>query len=275
MLQDDFFTERPSAWGPERTFDGHLAQAVKKGPLPGESESDVASTLALVVWKSLEAFGTGRAPDVSDDKIATALAALVAISKRLGLSFDPPFRDYSDFEFHWKRQGCYGDYQCRRELLRDLFDPLLSQLEAGDGDAGGLVSQASSHPGTGWPQVDAEIDDLRKVFARAETAAECAAVGLVSVRVLEALSATVYDHQRHAADPESAEPPVSNTKQRLERVIEVELSGKGSAELRKLARASIEAAQALKHRSTPTRRDVGLGADAVILLASLVRRILT
>jgi hypothetical protein len=51
------------------------------------------------------------------------------------------------------------------------------------------------------------------------------------------------------------------------------LPGKGNEELRRLAKTTIEAAQAMKHRGTPTRTEVGIAADAVILLANMLRRL--
>lgn len=93
------------------------------------------------------------------------------------------------------------------------------------------------------------------------------------VAILEALSATVYDHSKHQRG-DDPEPPVASTKVRLERYVEVELAGAENAELRKLARATIELAQAVKHRrATVSRFEAGIAADAVILLANMLRRI--
>jgi hypothetical protein len=86
------------------------------------------------------------------------------------------------------------------------------------------------------------------------------------------LSSTVYDPARHLRDGEE-EPPVANTKQRLDRVIENDLSGSDNAALRKVARAVIELAQQVKHSGTPTRLEAGIAADAVIQLANFMRRL--
>jgi len=110
--------------------------------------------------------------------------------------------------------------------------------------------------------VDAEINELRRQCSRATTPQDCAAVGLVAVRVTEALSRKVYVHAVHGAAGEE-EPNISDTK----------LPGKGNEELRGLAKTTIEAAQAMKHRGTPTRTEVGIAADAVILLANMLRRL--
>lgn len=90
--------------------------------------------------------------------------------------------------------------------------------------------------------------------------------------VTEALSREVYDAAQHLRAGET-EPPVANTKQRLERFVEDAASGPDNAALRKLVRAAIEMAQSVKHRSRPTRREAGIAADAVILLANLLRRL--
>lgn len=89
----------------------------------------------------------------------------------------------------------------------------------------------------------------------------------------EALSAQVYDPAHHLRDGE-AEPPVANTKARIERFIEDAAPGSSNAALRKLARSAIEFAQHVKHSNTPTRREAGIAADAVILLANILRRLM-
>jgi hypothetical protein len=61
----------------------------------------------------------------------------------------------------------------------------------------------------------------------------------------------------------------------LVRIVEVELPGPENAELRKLARATIEAAQAIMHRTTPGQARCALAADATIMLANLIRRLRT
>ena len=43
--------------------------------------------------------------------------------------------------------------------------------------------------------------------------------------------------------------------------------------MRKFARATIELAQAVKHSGAPTRTEAGVLADAVILLANMLRRL--
>lgn len=128
-------------------------------------------------------------------------------------------------------------------------------------------------PREGWPRVDQEISELRRHFESASTAQDYSNVGNDCVSTLEALSATAYDRDRHGREGE-AELKVAKTRDRLDRFVETELTGPGNAELRRLARATIEAAQPVKHRrETTTRTDAGIAADSVILLANMLRRI--
>ena len=55
------------------------------------------------------------------------------------------------------------------------------------------------HPraGTGWPAVDAALDDVRVRFRSAVTSADYQDVGRRCVAVMEALSGTVYDPAKH------------------------------------------------------------------------------
>ena len=66
---------------------------------------------------------------------------------------------------------------------------------------------------------------------------------------------------------------VGGTKIRLERYIEARLPGADNAEMRKLVRAAIELAEAVKHGRAPDRTKAGVAADSVILLANMLRRL--
>lgn len=90
--------------------------------------------------------------------------------------------------------------------------------------------------------------------------------------ITEALSRQVYDHAKHTPAGE-AEPHEGKTKLRLERYLEARLPGADNAEMRRLARAVVELAEAVKHGRAPTRTKAGVAADAVILLANMLRRI--
>ena len=113
---------------------------------------------------------------------------------------------------------------------------------------------------------------MRRHFTSARTPQDYRNVGNDCVTVLEALSRQVYDPDKHLRDGED-EPPVGKTKQRIERFVEDAAPGSDAAVLRKLVRSSIEYAQEVKHRDTGSRKEAGIAADSVILLANLLRRL--
>jgi hypothetical protein len=254
-----------------------LLADLAQGPLSSHPDIEVAVALARFAHEQFEGHGTGGA-DISQDQSVAVMRALKAILTRLGITnFTPPFRDFDTFYKHWRREGAVGGggWQARRDILDEYFDPLhivLDEREAGS-IASTLAVAISPHTITGWPRVDEEVSELRRHFESASTQQDYSNIGNDCVAILEALSATVYEHDKHKRADEP-EPPVTSTKARVDRFIELELPGTDNAELRKLARASIEFAQAAKHRcSTVSRTDAGIAADSVILLANILRRI--
>lgn len=266
LYRDDF------GGGPR--FDTDLVESLRVGPPTGRNDIEVAVPLARVIHDELEAYGTDGNNIMTEHQMRVALRALSAVTERLGVNVDVPFRDFSTFRSWWIRNEARGSWQARRDLLHEVFEPIhdvLADLED-KALASSLVEPISPHPRTGWPAVDTEISELRRHFFAAQTPQDYRAVGLDCVAVTEALSGTVYRSERHLREGET-EPPVDKTKQRLDRFIEDALEGSENAAIRKLARASIELAQEVKHRDTPTRRDAGVAADAVILLANILRRL--
>lgn len=275
MRKGDFFKDELGEDGTStRSLDGALLEEVRTGT-GSVSDIDAVVALAHLVHDEFQVFGTDGAVAITSDEAREAISTLRTVLRRLGIQFDPPFRDFERFRSYWQKQGASGSggWQARRELLYKLFDPLHEQLADLQAESlrSSLASPAGSRSRTGWPGVDEEVVELRRHFQEARTPQDYRNVGNDCVAVLERLSAEAYKPDRHLRSGED-EPPVANTKARLERVIEVELVGPGYAELRKLARASIELAQAVKHR-TPRRQDAGVAADAVILLVSMFRRL--
>lgn len=89
---------------------------------------------------------------------------------------------------------------------------------------------------------------------------------------MEALSRTLYDPTRHLREGET-EPPVDKTHLRLGRYVEDSLAGPDHAEIRGVATKVAALAHKIKHRRAVTRRDAGIAADSVILLANILRRV--
>jgi hypothetical protein len=259
----------------DRRFNWQLMVRLRSGPLSDHNDIEVAVPLARLVHDELERYGTDGGQELSEDDVRAALLALRAIAARLDVSsFNPSFRDYGTFRSYWIRKSARGSWQARRDLLHELFEPLhdeLAHLEA-KALSSTLATPISHHARTGWAAVDIEISELRRHFLNARTPQDCRGVGNDCVHVTEALSRLVYDPSRHLRTGEQ-EPPVDKTKQRLGRFIEEAVMGPDNAAIRKLAIATIEMAQHIKHSTTPTRREAGIAADAVILLSNIFRRL--
>lgn len=273
MRKGDFFKDELDEFGfSARRLNGALLEEIRTGT-GLVSDIDAAVPLAHLVHDEFQAFGTDGSITITNDQAREAVSALRTVLRRLGIEFNPPFIDFDRFRSYWLKKGASGSWQARRDLLYPLFDPLhelLADLQA-DSLRSSLASPAGSRSRTGWLGVDEEVVELRRHFQEARTPQDYRNVGNDCVAVLERLSAEAYNSDRHLHSGED-EPPVASTKARLERVIEVELVGPANAELRKLARAAIEQAQAVKHR-TPNRQQAGIAADSVILLVSMFRRL--
>lgn len=275
VVEDDFSFDLLE--GPTRHVNEQLLDELRRKPLPDKTDLEVAVPLARLMHDELQAYGTGGGEELNDEQMRVAIQALHAVTRRLGIDgFKVPFHDFTSFRSWWIKNGASGSggWQARRDLLSDIFDRLHDQLAEMELQSleSSLVDPISPHSRTGWAAVDTEISELRRHFNSARTPQDYRAVGLDCVAVTEALSAQVYDPTRHLRDGEE-EPPVAKTKQRIERFVEDAAPGPDNAALRRLARAATEFAQHVKHSETPTRREAGIAADAVIQLANLVRRL--
>lgn len=271
-------TDGPDHWpfdmlGPVVKGNAQLFDALRRAPLEGVDDAEACIALAQLLHRELEAHGTGGSSRLDDDDMALAVRALRAALGRIGVQFDLPFRGPATFYDYWVREGAKGSYQARRDILSGLFDPLYRELERiEDENLQELARAVSPREATGWQGVDTEIRELRRRFRSSSTPQDYRAVGSHCVGVLDALSRTVYNPERHLREGETV-PPVDHSKQRIGRFVEDALAGAENEDLRRLVKAAIEFAQHVKHSPTPTRSEAGVASDAVILLANLLRRV--
>ncbi len=269
-------TDHTDPWSPrsELILKLDLIEALRAGSIEDVDDLDAAVGLSMLVHEELTSFGTSGGERVTNAQMSDCLRSLHAVLKRLDVAFSLPFRDLSTFHSHWVRVGAKGSYQARRDLLESLFEPLhagLHRLEERAFEAA-LAGPVSPHGATGWAKVDREVEELRKRFRQGTTPQDYRAVGTHTIGVIEALSRTVYNPAKHLREGE-LEPPVAKSKHRLERFVDDAAPGPANAEVRGLARKTIELAHTVKHSETPTRRDAGIAADACVLLANILRRL--
>lgn len=278
MRPDDFFAE-PDA-GPLGSlepprFNLDLVRELRSHPVRSADDIEVAVGLARLIHDDLEAFGTAGGEQLTETQMRESLLALHAVLKRLGMTeFVVPFRDYKTFKSYWLRNDGYNSWQARRDILNTIFEPMHDALTERETQelSSALADAVSPRGRTGWTRVDEEIAELKRHFAQARTPQDYRNVGNDCVIVLEALGRQVYNADVHLR-PGEDEPPIGNTKQRIGRFVEGAAPGSENAVLRKLVRSSIEYAQEVKHRDLGSRRDAGITADSVILLANLLRRL--
>lgn len=250
---------------------------LRAGPIPGDDDLETAIALSRLVHAELEEFGTAqKRQNLTDEELALTQRSLGAVLKRHGMTLALPWRDYSGFRSYWIAQGAAGSggWQARRDILGGFFEPVFEELHRQEDArfAASVAKPVSPAGRTGWPSVDSAVEDVVARFRSAVTHADYSDVGRRCVVVLEALSATVYDEDLHLREGETL-PAISKTHIRIGRFVEDSLVGSGNAEVRTLVRKSAELAEAVKHRSSSTRRDAGIAADAVIMLANILRRL--
>jgi hypothetical protein len=273
MRPDDIWVADPLD-GERQHLNVSLVEQLRLAPIPGASDLEAAIALARVLHEEFARFGTDGSQQLTDQEARDALQSLRSVLKRLGVKFDPPFRDLTGFRAYWGSHGGYGSWAARRGMLQELFDPVHAELERLEDEAlaGELGEPVSPRKATGWPDVDAEIAELRHHFHNARSPQDYRNIGNDVVAVLEKLSEVAYDPARHLR-PGEAVPPVTQTKNRLARVVETDFPGEGSDELVKLAKATVDLAQAVKHNAGASRVRAGVAADAVIQLANMMRRV--
>lgn len=279
MQMDDFFLP-PDNLGIMFGVDPHpglktdLLKRVVAGPVEGDDDLETVTSLARLVHGEFMAFGTDRRERLTNEQIAQAHRALRVVLRRHGLELKLPWRDFSTFQAYWLENNAKGSWAARRAILAKFFTPVFEKLgRLEDARLDGLLAEpVTTHHATGWPHVDAELGELKRRFRSAITPQDYRDVGNRAVAVLEALSRAVYVPEKHLRDGET-EPTYDKTKQRLGRYVEDSLAGSSNSEIRGVTVKVIELAQAVKHAPAPTRRDAGISADAVILLANILRRV--
>ena len=229
-----------------------------------------------IVRKEYTVHGTTGTRQMNDEDLALSRRALQAVSRRLGYVLEIPFTDGESFHDYWKANGAEGSHQARRDIISGIFNPLERFVEELEDTAidGAIAFPVSPRDATGWHYVDQEICELRTKFSSARTSADYSDIGHRAVRVIEAVNRVTFNPQRHLRSEDSPKEFVeSKTKNRLERFVEVELAGSKNSDLRSFVKKSIGLAHSVKHSPTPSRREAGITADAAIMLANLLRRL--
>lgn len=283
MKIDDFYTTStflpPGPWGQisaqtEEVLREDLFTELRTGPIPGDDDLETALTLTQLVHDDLVRYGTGGNEQMNDAQLNAAQRCLKTVLARHGMTLELPWRAFDGFRTYWLKNEGYGSYQTRRDLLDSFFEPVYTELERLEEASfrAEIAEGVSPRTATGWPGVDVELKELKRRFRSASTPQDYRDVGNRCVAVLEAISGTVYDAEKHLREGETV-PPVDKTNQRIGRYVEDSLAGSRNEEIRGIANKVSALAHKVKHSGTPSRRDAGIVADSVVLLANILRRV--
>ena len=281
MRESELWIEEPDGpldpWGKSsHSLNIDLIKNLARGPIAEDDDLETTISLTRLVRRAYTSFGTDHAEDVEPEESQIILRSLKQVLKRHGLTFNPPWRDYDSFRSHWISVGAsgYGGWQARRAIIGQHLDPIIEALEKAEDDQirSDLAEPVSPHANTGWARVDTEIVGLRQRFRTATAMQDYRDCGNRSVAVLEALSATVFDPAKHWAAGEKP-PPVDKTDLRIGAYIAERMGGKENEELRGLVKKALALAHKGKHSPRADRVNAGIAADAVILLANMLRRL--
>ena len=115
MRVDDYFVDDPTS-GLDGALDFDLLNRLRSAPLRDHSDLEAAIALAQLLGQQFESYGTDSNQTITDAGSREAMRALRAVTSRLGLKFEPPFRDFSGFRAYWGSHGGYGSWAARRAM---------------------------------------------------------------------------------------------------------------------------------------------------------------
>ena len=145
----------------------------------------------------------------------------------------------------------------RAYTVWDILEPVHQQLLEYERKA--LANELEE---SGWPAVDREVEELRKLWTPANTPAQYSAVGNQALRVIEAIS-------DHLGDPTL---PRIQSINRLAAVLDsASPQGQANEHLKKLVRDAVNLANAAKHDANPSRLKAGAAANAALSLVGIFR----
>jgi hypothetical protein len=129
----DFFiwVEYPDLGGTRSVLDTDLVESFRLRPRDDISDLEAAYGLAQLARDEFVAYGTDGSRTINDEDSTVVLRSLKALLRRLGIDFNPPFRDFQGFRSYWSshEMSGVGGWFARRGYINELINPVLDQLE--------------------------------------------------------------------------------------------------------------------------------------------------
>lgn len=184
--------------------------------------------------------------------------------KQLGLTDPNPYDDLWMWYGKWSRD--LGNYQLRREYIRELFAPLLEEVERLEDES--LGSDLEGFELDELPSVANQVAQLHVRAATCDTAEDAQAVGLLCRDILISLADEMHDEVIHGEVGQSAVD-------RLNAVVGTYAEGSSNQKLRKLIKATIDFANVVQHRRDGSPEEAMIVAEATMAVVRLLSRLRT
>jgi hypothetical protein len=155
--------------------------------------------------------------------------------------------------WHGKWSADLPRYAQRRQLITELYDPLVDKLQL-EVRSRGVAREVEP---TGWTKVDRQVGEAQRTLSYAKTEEQYQAIGLHCRESLISLAQTVYDAKLHETI-DGVAPSEADAKRMLEAYLAHELSGSSNEKQRRHARAALDLAVELQHKRTANFRDAEL-----------------
>ena len=233
-----------------------------------EGSDDRSSLLELIgqIQSTLISVSTnGAAIDSVNQEYKERYLLLTGHLQSCGLSNPVPYSDLWDWYGKWS-SGDLPTYQSRREYIRGFLQPLERQLSES-------AFQHSTRPfqePTGRALVDRKLGEVRNRLATASTEEQYQAVGLLCRETLISLGQMVFDPDQHPSTDDVIDVSGTDAKRMLERYLASTVNGRTNEDLRRCARASLDLANDLQHRSTATFRSAALCAEVTSSVVNII-----
>lgn len=129
MKPNDLLTSPAGLWDrPELQAD--LVEKLARGTAISVVDVDAAEVLAQLLQDDFMAFGTDGGQALSEPEVRVVLRALRAVTARLGIEVDVPWRDFGSFKAYWLSHDGYGSWAARRHMVSEAFNPILTKIYA-------------------------------------------------------------------------------------------------------------------------------------------------
>ncbi|QTE28555.1 abortive infection family protein [Pengzhenrongella sicca] len=148
-------------------FRADLAEQLRTGSVQELDDLEVGVALTELLQSEFLLYGTSGGERLADQQARLAVRGLRATLARLGLSINLPWTDFTSFRSYWLAHGGHGSWAARREMVGEVFDPILARLYARQDDprTGHIATPALS----ALPDPAAIHDHLRRLTTSVDT----------------------------------------------------------------------------------------------------------